>query len=382
MVCNLARPRCAFVLAAALLAASCESQAISEPTPTPQKPAARGFTADQRAAALRSARVWRKPAAPIGQVDFKINPVAEDGFPADVDVSCAFTVEPVTGTTPKFNCRMPNGDVLKVKYGKNNPELFAEVAASRLLSALGFGADRMFLVPGVKCAGCPAFPFQSLKCLAETGLQSPCFPRPIDPKNVSTVKPAVIERRLRGEKVEATEDQGWAWYELEHVQEKAGGSPLAEVDAFRLMAVFLAHWDNKAENQRLLCVDDARHPDGSCAKPLAYIQDLGGTFGPTKVDLRNWQAFGVFRDAKSCTVSMKSLPFGGATFGERRISESGRKFLLDLLQQLSTQQVSDLFTGSGITTYDHPTSAGRDPRAWTAAFFDKIRQIREAGPCR
>ena len=365
------------------MSASCESQATSEAAPPPldQKPAARNFTAADRAAALRSARVWQKPSVPIGQVNFAMNPAGDDAFPSDADVPCSFTLEPVSGTTPKFNCKMPDGDVLKVKYGRSNPELFAEVAASRLLSALGFGADRMFLVRSVKCAGCPDFPFPSLKCFAETGLQTPCFPRPLDPKKVSSVKPAVIERRLPGEKIEATEDQGWAWYELEKIDEKSGGSPRADVDAFRLMAVFLAHWDNKAQNQRLQCVDNARHPDGSCAKPLAYIQDLGGTFGPTKVDLRNWQAFPMFTDAKSCTVSMKSLPFGGATFADRRISEAGRKFLLDLLQQLSTQQITDLFTGSGITTYDHPTSAGRDPRAWTAAFVDKIRQIREAGPC-
>ena len=371
------------MLAAVLLSVNCKSQATSEASPPAQqqKPAVEEFTADQRAAALQSARVWHKPAIPIGQVDFKVNPSGEDAFPSDGDVPCAFTLEPVSGTTPKFNCKMPNGDVLKVKYGKSNPELFAEVAASRLLSALGFGADRMFLVRSVKCAGCPDFPFQSLKCLAETGLQTPCFPRPIDPKKVSTVKPAVIERRIPGEKIEASKDQGWSWYELEQIQPKAGGSSLAEVDAFRLMAVFLAHWDNKAENQRLQCVDNARRPDGSCAKPLAYIQDLGGTFGPTKLDLRNWQAFPMFVDPKNCAVSMNTLPYAGATFKNRRISEAGRKFLLDLLQQLSAQQVSDIFTGAGITTYDHPTSAGRDPRAWTAAFLDKIRQIREAGPC-
>ena len=50
------------------------------------------------------------------------------------------------GTTPKFDCERPGNDVIRVKYGRGNPELHAEIAATRLLSALGFGADRMFVV--------------------------------------------------------------------------------------------------------------------------------------------------------------------------------------------------------------------------------------------
>ena len=29
-------------------------------------------------------------------------------------------------------------------------------------------------------------------------------------------------------------------------------APRAEVDAFRILAAFLAHWDNKSQNQRLV----------------------------------------------------------------------------------------------------------------------------------
>ena len=47
---------------------------------------------------------------------------------------------------------------VKVKYG-NTGEIHAEIAASRLLTALGFGADRMFLVPRLRCYGCVRTPF-------------------------------------------------------------------------------------------------------------------------------------------------------------------------------------------------------------------------------
>ena len=56
-----------------------------------------------------------------------------------------------------------------------------------------------------------------------------------------------------------------------------GGATRDEVDALRLMAVFLHHWDNKSSNQRLTCVGPTT-PD--CAHPLAMIQDVGSEFGP------------------------------------------------------------------------------------------------------
>jgi hypothetical protein len=239
----------------------------------------------------------------------------------------------------------------------------------------------MYLVKTVRCAGCPPFPFEALKCLSETGLRKPCFAGGLDYSEHADVSPAVIERRFSGDPIEATKDQGWAWYELDQIDAARGGSPLADVDALRLIAVLLSHWDNKAENQRLVCVPGGRRPDGSCAASFAMMQDLGGTFGPTKLDLRNWRETPIWADPATCAVSMKNLPFGGATFPDRRISEAGRRKLLGLLEQISEQQLGDLFTGSGVTSFNHLDASGRDAGAWTAAFLDKVRQIREGGPC-
>src|SRR4029453_89355 len=51
------------------------------------------------------------------------------------------------------------GGRVKVKYGGTR-EIQAEVAASRLLARLGFGSDDMFIVPRVRCYGCPRLPFE------------------------------------------------------------------------------------------------------------------------------------------------------------------------------------------------------------------------------
>jgi len=343
----------------------------------------------RREEALASARVWTAPVVAIGQADLRRNPSDPGGFRDDEEVTCRFTMEPVGGTTPKFNCQLPNGEVMKIKYGTANPELRAEVAATRLLNALGFGADRVYVVGRVRCAGCPVFPFQSLKCYQRVGLKSACFAGGINYNRVVNFDTAVIERRIPGRKIEGPSAgsgqgaaiQGWAWYELDKIDPGRGGSPRAEVDALRLMAVVLAHWDNKAENQRLVCPPDAEGPDDSCTRPLAIMQDLGATFGPNKVDLHHWRNYRVWADAKTCRVSMKNLPWQGATFPDRQISEEGRQLLLAWLEQLSESQLKDLFEGSRITAYDQVTAESRNPAAWVAVFTDKIRQIREAGPC-
>jgi hypothetical protein len=238
----------------------------------------------------------------------------------------------------------------------------------------------MFVVRRVRCLGCPEFPYQALKCLADTGLESACFPGGIDYAKARDLDTATIERRHRGIKIEAFKDQGWAWFELDQVDPARGGSPRAEVDALRLMAMILDHWDNKAENQRLVCAS-GEAGTGGCRQPVAIIQDLGATFGPLKVDLANWQRTPVWSDPATCTVSMESLPYKGGTFPTRRISEEGRRLLLGLLEQLSDEQLSDLFTASRITSYDQVTAAARGAAPWVSTFKDKVRQIREAGPC-
>ena len=330
---------------------------------------------------LASAKVWREPSTPVGEVNLRSNPAAAGPFREDEPLSCRFLTDPVGGTTPKFYCVLSTGERVKVKYGAGNPELHAEVAASRLLNALGFGADHMFIVQRVACAGCPSFPFQSLRCLQRTGSRTACFPRGIDEARVVNFDVAVIERKLEGRVVEAADDQGWGWYELDRIDPARGGSSREEVDAFRLMAVLLAHWDNKNGNQRLICPPGADGPDGRCTGALAIMQDLGSTFGPLKLDLHNWKRERIWTDPATCTVSMKHFPWGGGTFPDARISEGGRQLLLRLLEQLSDSQLRDLFEGSRATTYDQVSAEARSADGWIRAFRDKIQQIRSAGPC-
>ena len=366
--------RAAVFLAATALATACNRGA-------PVAHVADSRAISLRDEALRSARVWRPPATPIARVDFAGNPAGPRALRPDDDLDCRFELTRTSGTTPKFECKLPDGDLVKIKYGGNNPELHAEVAATRLLTALGFGDDRMYVVRRVRCAGCPAFPFESLKCYDRTGLLAACFAGPIDYGRSATFDPTVVERHFDGRKIETAENPGWAWYELDRIDPAAGGSSRAEVDALRLMAVFLSHWDNKAANQRLVCLPGGDRAGGGCTKPFAFVQDLGATFGPVKLDLPNWRRTPVWADRATCTVSMKSLPYGGATFPDRRISEAGRQMLTGLLEQLSSGQLTDLFTASRVIEYDEISAETRSAAPWVEAFRNKIRQIADGGPC-
>ena len=252
----------------------------------PEKPR----TAALREGALAAARVWRQPPVPPSAANLGVNPQPNFQFDENDDVDCRFSLEPVGGMTLKFNCELPDGTLLKIKYGETNAGALYRGGCdpTRIGARL---RRRSHVSSSAVCgaAGCPPFPFPALRCLAKTGLRSVCFPGGIDHSQVVAFHPAVVEQRFEGRKIEAVEDQGWAWYELDKIDPARGGSPRAEVDALRLLAVFLAHWDNKAENQRLVCLPSGDGPDQQCTQAFAIMQDLGGSFGPNKLDLHNWR---------------------------------------------------------------------------------------------
>ncbi len=332
----------------------------------------------ERLEILRRAQVWIPPKVPVSQARLAANPSDADGWTPDATVACRFEPHGVGGSTPKFDCRLASGDVVKVKYGADNPELYTEVAATRLMAALGFPADRMFTVAAVRCSGCPDDPFTALKCLYNAPRER-CFPH-VDYSHVREFRPAVIERPLAGRRIETKKRQGWGWNELSTIDHSAGGASRAEIDALRLMGVFLADWDNKPRNQRLLCLGEDEEND-ACAYPVAMVQDLGGTFGPPKLNLDGWRSTPIWTDRDACLVSMRRLPYGGSSFPDVRISEDGRRLLAERLRQLSPQQVHDLFEGAGVAAFPGNTPAARDIGNWVRAFGDKVEAIDRRAPC-
>lgn len=288
-----------------------------------------------RGALIRRAQVWS--ATEISTMDVTVGPRGPGSFAHGQTVRCDYLEKDFDGASKKFACRLAPGDEVKVKFGIGNGEVHAEVAATRLLWALGFGADRMYPVR-VVCRGCPD----------SVG---------------DVIDPAVIERRMPGKDLP---DDGWSWPELDLIDESAGGATKAQIDALKLLATLFQHTDSKREQQRLMCLD------GVCARPFMMIADLGLTFGraslanvneTASVNLQAWSQTPVWKGSLGCVGNVPRSLTG--TLKDPVISDAGRRFLASLLTQLSDRQIRDLFEVSGVQSVD----------AWVQAFKQKREDI-------
>ena len=293
------------------------------------------LVAGEKSPHVARAQVWQ--ATDIPSMNIKVGPAGPGAFPFRAEVDCNYLDKELSGRSPKFACMKAGDDELKVKYGGTNGEVYGEVAASRLLWALGFGADHMYPVK-VICHGCPA---------ALNGI--------IRDNGDQVFDPATIERKMPG----ALISDEWSWKQIDEIDEETGGAPLAHRDALKLIAVFLQHSDTKPAQQRLICLGGAGDlPAGaSCEKPFILIQDVGVTFGkatlfnantPSSLNLDGWSNTPVWKSATGPCVGNLSKSFTG-TLGEPVISEAGRQFLAGLLQQLTDAQIHDLFEVSRVS---------------------------------
>jgi len=327
-------------------------------------------TPEVRAEYLRHATVWQPTR--VASMDLLRGPQGEGSFELDQQVACDYVTpeKHLTGNTPKFLCDLGAGDVVKVKY--NSGEVYAEVAASRLLWAIGFGADRDYGVQ-VRCRHCPIEPwFWSSE------------PR-VDEKEFRF---ASIQRKHEGKEIAAGGGDGWAWPELDRVDERVGGAPRAQRDGLKLLAVFLQHSDSKADNQRLVCLPDGVVKDKAgnedCKEPFLYVHDVGLTFGKatrlnnTRVDLAAWQSQPIWKDPDRCVANQKKSISG--TLVDPPISEAGRKFLADLLGQLSDAQIRDMFRAGRIERLEQKIHTPQGERRvtlddWVQVFKKKRDEV-------
>ena len=243
--------------------------------------------------------------------------------------------------------------------------MFAEVAATRLLWALGFGADRLYPTR-VLCTGCPR---------GMPGVEQSA--------GELLVIPAAIERKFPAHDVPGFE-RGWAWPQLDALSEAAGGAPRAHRDALKLLAVFLQHTDSKSQQQRVVCLD--RQASANCRRPFLMLNDVGLTFGRathtnanevSSANLEAWAHTPVWRNEPGCVGNLPKSFTG--TLENPVISEEGRAFLAQRLGELTDAQVHVLFS---IARFDvrpsDPSVPGSTPPPldeWVRAFQSKRAEI-------
>ncbi len=343
---------------------------------------------------IHRAQVWRPTDIP--KMDVLQGPSTDISVPPGREVACRYVEWPKdykpSGATPKFLCKLKSGAVVRVKFGKDTREVYSEVAATRLLWALGFYADEMYPVR-LKCLGCPE--------------KDPTQPKKNERRINRVIDPATIERKFPGAVIEESEDEGWKWSELSEVKEEEGGAPHAQIEALKLLAVFLQHSDNKPEQQRLACLpEDLQDSDGdgvaTCGRPIMMIQDLGATFGKgnatssdgAKMDYDGWKSADIWnhwKENEHLVQKQEKVCYGNLTnskaagpegLSDPEILEDGRKFLADLLNQLTSKQINDLFLVAraeklGATTYEKGSVMAVTASDWVAAFNKKRDEINQ-----
>jgi len=114
------------------------------------------------------------------------------------------------------------------------------------------------------------------------------------------------------------------------------------------------------------------------------INDLGATFGRANLlntnaksdaSFKRWSAAPIWKDRDAC-VGYLPVSLTG-TLDNPPISESGRKFLADLLVQLSDRQLYDLFDVARFPARPRDGSYGEGAKIeeWVKAFKDKRDDI-------
>ncbi|HEX3230667.1 MAG TPA: hypothetical protein VHQ95_16930 [Pyrinomonadaceae bacterium] len=341
------------------------------------------FTAEARAQAERSAKVWRAPDPgynPVLGYNPSVGPrkgsppVDDNGLAKPINCVANKDETPGTGTTPKFHCSVPgnvddNGDLVRYKVkphfkgqtkDKMNGEIFGEFLSSRFSKAMGFFADDEW-VADVTCPDCE-------KSLTR-GFQGTSW---------SPFQPAAgIEMSLgRGIDVKCNDkDSGPLAGSLQTLLQS--GAPRAEIDAFKIWLAFIDHGDTKTDNHKFACLDSKKNGDGTrICKPgeaVFYVSDMGSTFGfsassEKKATLAAWKGKDPIKvSGGRCTSTAKSI-------GDANVSEEGRQLLAKGLQRLleaeqRDQTITRVFRASRNAERDQPAEA------WAAEFVRKANTI-------
>lgn len=352
------------ILAAILLGLATSGCALHR---GPAIPPGEALTPDARREAIARAVVWTPTDIP--SLDFKKDLPISGAFPPREWVTCDYMPRKLSGHSPKFACLLAPGDEVRVKYGERNGELIGEVLSTRLFWALGFPADRMYPVR-VHCRGCPQDPWKQRGAPKRDG--------------VVEFANAAIERKLPGRLMQTRHDSGWKWPELDIIGAEAGPQARTQRDALKLLAAFVQHTDSKASQQQLLCPEEELEETG-CRRPVLMVHDLGLTFGRASLINRDklgaanfdrWAGTPVWQDAGRCVARLGRSLTG--TLRSPRISEAGRAFLAGLLEQLSDQQLHDLFEVAGVERRARDASKHGEPASvdeWVNVFKRKRSEL-------
>jgi hypothetical protein len=373
-----------------------------------------GITAAERAKYLETGKIFDEQAFDerrsmaedamlAALLDGPENPL---GLGFNTEVICTFhdlkdASDKPGGKSPKFDCDMPDQQgknvKAKVKYsGKGRPmsepppekdsddnnEIYAEIISTRLQWALGYAVDAVYPVR-VTCLNCPEDPWAEIGNFPNDTPETAKTPRATRRFHYAAIEikhgPKVEEFvKMKDGKEITKQDQGWSWEEVEKLR---GGHKDVEWDVLRLLAAFMAHVDNKAENQRLECEPEGIGKDGKCSKPLLVVQDVGESFGglggflglsDQAVNISKWSV-PFWKDQSTCQARL-DIGFhklAGASLSDPIVTDEARDRLATRMNKLTQAQIETIFKASRIEERkDHKSVTD-----WFNAFDAKRREL-------
>jgi hypothetical protein len=290
-----------------------------------------------------------------------------------------------------------DADRFKVKYLDQAPpahgprfnEVFTELAASRILWALGFPADHVYPVASVACVGCTATPFESKLKKNDATLGGP-------PDVFRTV---TVEREIPWSEIDPDNDETWSWRDAAQYYSSGifTAAQKVEYDAYRL-ALGLFNYHNAIDVQnRVACAEfkaGASNPR-VCTKPYIFVQDLGSTFGKDRFLLANlrgdiaaWRSQTVFKNAAACELRARLE-------GDRQVLEAARALMVERVKALDRDRVREIFRLARFDQMDQkqlkeirktePDEAKVRATAldqWTDVFMQRLAEIATARNCK
>ena len=330
---------------------------------------------------MARAKVFIHPERAISSLDLSRPP--NDQHPLDPGrvVDCRYVPKAIKATTPKFDCELPNGDVIKVKYGRT-PERPGEAAATRLLAALGFGADHVTILPKIRCHGCPPFPFQ-MRRFAELFYAESLLERVTNPKAEREFTWVAAERKMDGRAIEVGLHEGWDWRELPLVDPAKGGATRAELDALRLTAIHAGPLGQQGQQpaaalrgragrrRSVRAVPHARADSSGRGRDVRADEGRARTSGPP---CRSGPTKGAAWSACSrCrTTAAISRRFRSPRAAGRCLPDSSRSCRNRSFARCSSRRDFRIRP---------PAVAPGDVTAWVRTFQEKVRQIAQRPPC-
>jgi len=283
-------------------------------------------------------------------------------------------------------------DTPEAKY----KDRYTEVAAARVMWALGFPVDDLWPVREVHCFGCPSDPFYPNKS------------KKIYPELV--FEDAVVERRIKGKKIESEPTlfgQGWDWGEARAALKGASRQQQIEFEGLLVILSLLNHISNDFEQQRIVCDKGSIGADGLCNRTIMMVQDLGSTFGhkskeyKSKGSFKHWSKEPVFSDPGKCVLNLEFSTEHDSKDVKLTISQEGVDFIKSKLSRLPEESVHAIFELAKMDKADQELKKDlvKDLKKehkdwdkdrikeeasrlsltmWTAAFMRKADEIRQA----